>query len=476
MSVSTEPRDLVTSDLGEEAAGCYDDAVLLTKRGSEEGAGERGREAAEALEKATEVIVNALKSVPEDKLQSAGYAELLIVYGKALLVHVRREMLTQNVLTADVENEINTASNNGTSKFIDVAEGALDEDVMVVPEKEERGEEEDGEEAKDGISADLNGSKTTDLKAPEAVDDLGAEGEEAGAKSGSKGEEIKESDARKGEPGVVEGKEAAKMAGKTTREEADSEAGLQGGDTQVAGDGAVEPADADSEDDISTAELAWEQLEHARIIIGNLGPGHESRMSAVHEVQGDFLSETDGSDVRAADEYRKAAEAAISADGVASRRVADLYHRRYLSLRKDEPVESIASMQKAIDAFKAFVNTGKGDNEDTETLELMQQDLSVFKESLGSALTTVIGFGNKGGDDLLASSGVHLAGASDEITPVPREIIPVTVKPRRRAVSVAVTNSEPIRVEYASSIADPGHKDEPKEKRRKISADKGEGE
>jgi hypothetical protein len=463
-----EPRDLVTADLGEAAAGCYDDAILLTKRGSEEGAGERGREAAEALEKATEVIVDALKSVPEDKLQSAGYAELLIAYGKALLVHVHREMLTQNVLTADVENEINTASNNGTSKFIDVAEGALDQDIMVVPEEEERGGKGE-EEAKDGKSADLNGSSTTDVKAPVAADDMGAEGEGAGAKSGSKGGKSNEKSDHKEEPGVVEGEEAAKMGGNANREEAESEAGLQGGDAQVAGDGAVEPAAADSEDDISTAELAWEQLEHARIIIGNLGPGHESRMSAVHEVQGDFLSETDGSDVRAADEYRKAAEAAISADGLASRRVADLYHRRYLSLRKEEPVESIAAMQKAINAFKAFVDTGKGDREDAETLELMQQDLSVFKESLGSALTTVIGFGNQDGDN-------PPAGASDEITPVPREIIPVNVKPRRRAVSVAVTSSEPILVDGALNTADSSRADEPKEKRRKISAHNGEGE
>jgi hypothetical protein len=236
---------------------------------------------------------------------------------------------------------------------------------------------------------------------------------------------------------------------------------------------AVADPDEEDEEDISTAELAWEQLEHARIIMENLAPGHQSRVSAVHEVQGDFLSETDGSDIRAADEYRKAAEAAIVSEGVASRRVADLYHRRYLALRKDEPVESIAAMEQAIKAFKLFVDTGNGDDEDTETLVLMRQDLSVFQESLGAALTTVIGFAKKDAEVDNTSGAAPTRGIrdSDEVTPVPREVIPVTVKPKRRATAIAVSAAvEPVPEASQSRESGSARNNGPTEKRRKLAS------
>jgi hypothetical protein len=462
-----DPQALVAADLGDTTAACYATAVALTVRGSVEGAGQRGVEAAADLEKATEVIVDALKAVPDDKVQSAGYAELLLAYGKALLVHVRREMLSENVLSAGVEKEIKSAADQGNSKFIDVADGALDEDLEVVADKseiDEDGAEEDGscdDEPGDTVNGENHGADEASNDVQRERDGMQQDGDRK-----VKGEERNIS---------MTGSKAENTA---ICEKEDPV--LRTGETDIAVTDATEHAAADpndeEEEDISTAELAWEQLEHARIIMENLAPGHQSRLSAVHEVQGDFLSETDGCDIRAADEYRKAAEAAIASDGVASRRVADLYHRRYLVLRKDEPVESIAAMERAIKAFKSFVDTGDGDDEDTETLDLMRQDLSVFKESLGSALTTVIGFGNKDSEEVLAS-GVAATPSildSDEVTAVPREIIPVTVKPKRRAVAVAVSTEEPAAGARLATVSSSDRTDEPTEKRRKLASTKDE--
>lgn len=86
-------------DLGEEALTNYKEAVSLCSRGDES-------EDAECLKKSTEIFVNALTAVPEDKTKSAGYAELLLAYGKTLLAFLRRTTTEENILGGDVEAEL----------------------------------------------------------------------------------------------------------------------------------------------------------------------------------------------------------------------------------------------------------------------------------------------------------------------------------------------------------------------------------
>jgi hypothetical protein len=400
-SASTaEIRARVVADLGEPVADQLETAVKLVAAGSVEGAGERGVAAADALDAATETLCNALRAVPDKLVRSAGYAELLIAYGRALLVYVRKSALAQNVFGSTVQAEISKAA-GASSNYLIVEDDVGDKEDV------------DGDDGAAISPSPPGGMKGADSAANESAaaddDDVPSMGPEVTGKK----------------PHVQgEGNADAKAE---VEEDKDGDEG-----------------EGEGEDEVTNEELAWEQFETARMVLEELdgaegsGNVHASRLAAVYEALGDFLTETDGHDARAAEEYARAAAAEARAHGPATRYGADLHHRRYLTLRKDAPAEALAAMESAIASFRAFIETGEGDEQDKETLDLLIQDAAVYKSGVGASLIkTVVGFGK---DAPAPTGAVAVAnGGSEEITAVPLETaFPVTVKPKRRAVAIEV--------------------------------------
>lgn len=433
MGVAAALRERVAADLGEKLAAQYEEGVSLTEAGSQEGAGEKGVAAADALSGATEVFVQALSSVPEEKTRSAGFAELLLAYGKSLLVYVRRQALEESVLAGDVEAEIKAMAEKARDKVLDVEEN-VDEDVHVevISRPEEGRSQQSCEKKADGFHQD--GVENGDARK------LSESGIDPTPSTISASEQVPNVGVSKlidGPTNLADSTSAdVKVCCSVNVDNNDNNDNSVDMDAKKKTEAdESDPADADgdeNEEDISTAELAWEQLETARVIYEDLGAGHDDRLAAVHEAIGDFIIETDGYEARAAEEYGKAVDAEIRAHGSASRLVADLQHRRYLSLRRDAPAEAVAAMEAAVGSFRKFIASGEGDEQDNETLEMLQQDLSAYKDSLGSTLTTVIGF-KKDAPPPQSSFKSEGVAENDQVVAVSREAVPVTVQPKRRA-------------------------------------------
>eukprot|EP00177_Eucheuma_denticulatum_P000900 GFKZ01001634.1.p1 GENE.GFKZ01001634.1~~GFKZ01001634.1.p1 ORF type:complete len:356 (-),score=112.48 GFKZ01001634.1:342-1409(-) len=79
-------------------------------------------EDADRLEEATGMFVELLSAVPEDKQEGMGFAELLLAYGQALLVYVRKSGASAGVLGDAVEKK--EGGSEGASK-----EDAGEEDI-----------------------------------------------------------------------------------------------------------------------------------------------------------------------------------------------------------------------------------------------------------------------------------------------------------------------------------------------------------
>ena len=119
---------VVREDLGEEIAKLYSEGRALAKAGRKDG---------DSLQNATQKYVSALEAAGTGKETTAGYGELSLSYGQALLSFVVRGAAAGGVLGGDVESAVQRgkASTAGAS---DRAEGDNDE--------EELGEEKDADE------------------------------------------------------------------------------------------------------------------------------------------------------------------------------------------------------------------------------------------------------------------------------------------------------------------------------------------
>jgi hypothetical protein len=206
----------------------------------------------------------------------------------------------------------------------------------------------------------------------------------------------------------------------------------------------------DEDSDIGVDELLWEQLEVARGTFAALGPAYDSRLSAVHELLGDYLSETDAEGARVAAEYAAAADAEARAHGAASRSVANCRYMQFLALRRDAPADALTAIAAAIDSFRAIAAAPGATGDDAETVAMLEQEAGAYRAALdahtrktaGAAVGTVVGFAkNAPPPPAAAAAG---ADGEGEVVPVRAGAPPVavTVVPKRRVKPVAVTPSE----------------------------------
>lgn len=93
------PENQVLEDLGEPARTLFQLGSSLVKPGA-------GTTTLESLDKATEHFVRALRAIPDAKSTTAGYGELCLAYGKALLGFVVQKASESGVLGGDVEGAL----------------------------------------------------------------------------------------------------------------------------------------------------------------------------------------------------------------------------------------------------------------------------------------------------------------------------------------------------------------------------------
>lgn len=437
-----EIHERVERDLGDEAAASFRKATAATAAGrAEAGGAEAGAAAAAALNNASEIFVSILKAADErGAVTGAGYAEVLLGYARCLMVYVQREGGHAQVFGEGVTEGMTAAGKAlPPRKKIDVLAG---------------------EDATDVI-----GAEDVDVVKEEEADDDDDDDDDEKAEEGQE-----ESVSPK--LGAAEG-----GASDAPNEEEDEKKKMLSAVVQMVAKAATEnPGTGGSDQEEGTDELCWDALEVARNIFARLGPAYDSRLSAVHELIGDYLSETDADGPRTAAEYALAAEAEKRAHGLASRSVANCRWMQFLAARREDPDMAVDAVAAAIESFRAVADAPGGTDDDRETASMLERELNDFKAALeshrqkkkGAAAGSTIGFAKtaapppSSGDVVALGSGA--GAAKDDVVPVRAESRPiaVTVKPRRRAKPVAV---QPTDAEIENGALDVK---EPDAKKRKV--------
>lgn len=420
----------VARELGDEAAASFREATAATAAGRVEGGGaEAGAAAAAALSTASERFVSILKAADERSFDTgAGYAEVLLGYARCLMVYVRREGGRAQVFGEGV------------------AEGMTAAGKVLAPQK--RIDVEAGDEATNVLAADD----------AEVVKEEDADGDDD-----DDDEEVEEVKVENEEGDVAAGKDGGRSVSRLEKKDGQETLAAV---MQIMGDAAAKnggTGDSEQEEE-STDELCWDALEVARTIFASLGPAYDSRLSAVHELLADYLSETDAEGERVAAEYSLAADAEQRAHGLASRSVANCRYMQFLALRRERPDASLGAMARAIESFRAVADAADGGDADRETVSMLEGELREFKAALdahtlkkkGAALGSTVGFaktmapparGGGGGPSAAGPAACAGQGGEEEVVAVRAVVQPVavTVQPRRRRatpVSVVPTDAE----------------------------------
>lgn len=134
------------------------------------------------------------------------------------------------------------------------------------------------------------------------------------------------------------------------------------------------------EDEEDDEELAWTQLETARVVFEGLvamDGGRERygcRLGDVHATLGELLLE--------GDEWEAAGREFGTAAGFLQERLrAEVLYKRYVALRKDKPQDALQSLKESVGAFEKF-----DDGADGETLAELREELEGFEKAVLPAL------------------------------------------------------------------------------------------
>mmetsp|Transcript_13958 Transcript_13958/g.20281 ORF Transcript_13958/g.20281 Transcript_13958/m.20281 type:complete len:366 (-) Transcript_13958:1682-2779(-) len=192
----------------------------------------------------------------------------------------------------------------------------------------------------------------------------------------------------------------------------------EGGEAGEGGDADEGVEDARDGDAQVSFELAWEQLENARVIFDSLSERKDHRLAVVLETLGDFSMENDDFDLAAKD-YQAAIDVRLKIESQESRAIGGLHHSRYLALRRIDPLKAIDSLNLAIQLFNRRIVKAKEENrlEDAEgeasLRDEMQEEVKAFSDAIEKATNGAVsgvGFGAQAAE-----------GSKDAVTVQPRK-------------------------------------------------------
>lgn len=286
--------------------------------------GEAQAKAAEAdvnrLQDATGTFVEALQAVPEENQNTVSFAEIALLYGRTLIRFIEES----GSGSAKLVNKVVKAAVAG------VTGAALADD--------------------DGASADKPDESKTDK-----VDDKAVKDEEK--KSG-------ESPAEKTE--VKPDAKSDEMVEKVEKSEVNGEAKTKTDDDDE------EDLD-DTKDEDEDSELAWANIETARIIF--------EREKMTQRLA--FCRATLGELMLVCDEGKQAAEEFQSASDLYEdrRQRAECLYKRYLALRMEEKVEAARALRSAVDVYAGLDD----DDRDESVLTDMRNELKEMEQTVAEA-------------------------------------------------------------------------------------------
>ncbi|EME26774.1 uncharacterized protein Gasu_56690 [Galdieria sulphuraria] len=254
----------------------------------------------EAADK-VEAALKELEDYQEEDKQTWGFAELQLLYGKSLLEIIKCSSNNEEIFGPKVPKVVGLCTNS-----------------------DEVEEEEESAETDDSTSKQLKGETS------------GEDTEE------SKNEEDSLN---------IEDKEQIQ-----TEVEASSEAALP--EQQLIDEANSEGGKQSEEEEQDIRELAWEQLECARVILTSKLPESRLRLAVVYETLGDFGMENDNNE-QAADDFKSAVKYYEEEGYHSSRMVGGLYHSIYLALRSVDPNNARKYLKLAADVFKRRIAESK---------------------------------------------------------------------------------------------------------------------
>jgi len=315
-------------------------------------------------------IVDQLESLVQEAIEKhdaetkhpAAYAELLLAYGSALL-----ELVKSSSKDAAGDTMF------GPSVPKTIAVGTSEED------------------AEDGGEEDADAGPVA-----------GASVQEAGPSKPSAGNEEKAKASK-----VAASNASEQPANPTTQGEAKLDQVPES--AVLANPAPVAPVEAeDTNQDLF--ELAWEQLEAARVIFEKLGDAKLDRLAYTYEALANFSMEND-TFVNAARDYEAARGIQEKLQGPESRIVIALLHSKYLASRRDMPEDALSCLQEAVQVWERRLSkwsdrTSPQYLEEASVLKEMKDEVKAFDAMLetmkneamaammgGGIGTTQIGFG-----------------------------------------------------------------------------------
>jgi len=283
---------------------------------------------AEAADK-VEAALKELDGYQEEEKQTWGFAELQLLYGRSLLEMIKC-----------------SASNNDDifgPKVPKVVE-------LQGSDSEEAEEEDDVSEKEDNLSEEIceevDGEDTNELQKQEIVSNL------------------------------KEGKE-----GNAAEVEATSDNVLPSDtDQQLTEETNPEEAKESEGEEQDVRELAWEQLECARVIFSSKLPESRLRLAVAYEALGDFGMENDNNE-QAAEDFKSAVRCYEEAGYALSRTVGGLYHSIYLALRSIDPHNARKYLKLAAQVFeKRISESQKQEGQADDTKAALDDEKEILKE------------------------------------------------------------------------------------------------
>ncbi|GJQ15796.1 hypothetical protein GpartN1_g7587.t1 [Galdieria partita] len=301
---------------------CYPSSVTeLYKEASQLFSSGKFSEAADKIEAA----LKELDDCQEEDKQTWGFAELQLLYGRSLLEIIK----------------CSSSSND------DIFGPKVPKIVGLPTDSEEAEEEEDPSETEEGLPKELNHKSTV-----------------ADVEESKHEENVLVVYSREDSPVEKDTSSDSGLPEQQLTEMADSEESRQG-----------------EEEEQDIRELAWEQLECARVILASQLPDSKLRLAVVYEALGDFGMENDNNE-QAAQDFKSAVKCYEEAGYSSSRMVGGLYHSIYLALRSVEPDEARKNLKLAADVFKKRIaeNKEKVEGQTNDVSEVLDDEEEILKE------------------------------------------------------------------------------------------------
>uniref|UniRef100_A0A7S0ZE46 Tetratricopeptide SHNi-TPR domain-containing protein n=1 Tax=Timspurckia oligopyrenoides TaxID=708627 RepID=A0A7S0ZE46_9RHOD len=290
------------------------------------------------------LLQDAQEELGTEQTLSAGFAEMQLTYGKALLE------LLRNQKDAPSQNESMFGPN--------------------IPEMVPVGRD-DGEDAEDQEQSDAEQDPTEDDSSS-----------------------------------VEDGPNVGDSSNEQEKPETEGTCGADGEHTTPERDSENAPVET-TEDEQDLFELTWEQLECARVAFEKLGETKLDRLAEVYEALGDFSIENDAFE-QASQEYEAARTLYARLHGADSRIVVGLLHSKYLALRRVMPTQALHALKDAISVFESRIlnsSDEKQKEEESKLVKDMKEEVVAYEKTLeelikmnaekqnADAGTTTVGFG-----------------------------------------------------------------------------------